>query len=142
MWYYSAISVKNETFDDEEYEYDLNLLQSAAFPCFKNADKANYAAALRFVLQIKPNLKVKFGASKLEVRKGVIEISPKIDCETNLRDDLINRGTYENLNAEFLTPANIKWAETTKPSFDMDELPRPKLHHGESNSFHLMPLLI
>ena len=51
LWYYSAISVKNETFDDEENEFDLDILQSAAFPCFKNADKANYAAALRSVLQ-------------------------------------------------------------------------------------------
>ena len=127
--------MKNETFDDEEHEYDLNLLQSAAFPCFKNADKANYAAALRSVLQIK-NLKVK------EVRKSVIETNSNIDCETNLREDLINRGTYENLNAEFLTPANIKWAETTNPSFDMDELPRPKLHHGESNFVQLMLLLL
>ena len=43
--------MKNETSDDEEHEYDLDLLQSAAFPCFKNADKANFAAALRLVFK-------------------------------------------------------------------------------------------
>lgn len=72
MWYYSAISVKNETFDDEEHEFDLDILQSAAFPCFKNADKANYAAALRSVLQ-------KRQAQIKKVGKPVIETRPNID---------------------------------------------------------------
>ena len=52
LWYYSAITVKNETSDHEEHEYDLDLLQSEAIPCFKLANKPNYAAALRHLFKM------------------------------------------------------------------------------------------
>ena len=41
-----------------------------------------------------------------------------------------------------MTPADIKWAEATTPSFDMAELPRQKLHHGQLNFIHLMALFM
>ena len=119
--------MKNETSDHEEHEYDLDILQSEAISCFKLANKPNYAAALRhrFKLMI---FKRKMIGWEIEILKH--------QHENLKRDDLIKRGTYENLKEEFLKPSEVKWFENITPDFEMDELPRPNLHSGSFISNH------
>ena len=105
-------------FDQKSIEDDLNRLEAGAIPCFRKANKSDYAAGLRIG---------KHSTSCVSQRRTVDLICTWIPGP---RQNLITRGTYKNLTEEFLTEEYLAWSKKTMPTLKIGTLPRPKLHSG------------
>ena len=53
----------------------------------------------------------------------------------DLRQNLVNRGTYKNITDEFMTRDYISWFKKTKPTLQMETLPKIRLHEGYFSQF-------
>ena len=59
----------------------------------------------------------------------------------DLRQNLVNRGTYKNITDEFMTRDYISWFKKTKPTLQMETLPQKRLHEGYFSQFMIVSAL-
>ena len=127
LWYYSAITVLNQTLTVAENTSDgeLDKLEARSISCFRKANKSNYAAGL-------------WKGSTYSLYNIAKSCSLAIYYRLlipDLRQNLVNRGTYKNITDEFMTRDYISWFKKTKPTLQMETLPQKRLHEGYFSQF-------
>ena len=103
---------------------ELDKLEARSIPCFRKANKSEYAAGLWRGSTSRPNVCQCQAILHLTTVQQTLLIP-------DLRQNLVNRGTYKNIKDEFMTRDYISWFKKTKPTFEMETLPQKRLHEGD-----------